>query len=103
MINERCISKLNKYNCAALFSNGQKNQCLTTASVFQPSLFEVFVRKGVHQVKDGTTMSASKRVRMISDQLFVTLYTLFIYSSVHEQLIRYHSKPFRGTHCSPVI
>ena len=40
-------------------------------------------------------MCASKRVWMISDQLFVTLYALiFIYSSVHKQLIRYHPHPF---------
>ena len=42
------------------------------------------------------TMCASKRVRMISDQLFVTLYTLSIYPAVHKQLIRYHPNPFRG-------
>ena len=46
------------------------------------------------------TMYAWKRVRMTSDHLFVTLYTLAIYPSVHKQLIRYHPNPFRGTHCS---
>ena len=39
------------------------------------------------------TEDVSKRVRMISDQLFVTLYTLSIYPSVHKQPIRYPPNP----------
>ena len=37
------------------------------------------------------------------DQLFVKLYTIYlsIYPSVHTQLIRNNTSPFRGTHCSP--
>ena len=47
-------------------------------------------------VKMIETMCSLKRVR---NTLFVTLYTLSIYLSVHKQLIRSIPNHFRGTHC----
>ena len=45
------------------------------------------------------TEEFSKRVRMIYDHLFVTLYKKSIYSSGHKQRIRYHKNPFREFPC----
>ena len=49
--------------------------------------------------KHTLTEEFSKRVRMIYDHLFVTLYKKSIYSSGHKQRIRYHQNPFREFPC----
>ena len=42
----------------------------------------------------------TKRVREMSYQLFVTLYTLSIYPYAHQQLRRHRPKPFRECPCT---